>query len=43
LPVARDINSRATREIATEDLKTFMKVLGRMKDNLDEELNPRTN
>ena len=43
LPVARDINARATRDIATEDLKTFMKVLGRMKDNLDEELNPRTN
>jgi len=38
LPVARDINSRATRNVATEDLKTFMKVLGRMKNNLDEEL-----
>jgi DNA-binding MarR family transcriptional regulator len=43
IPVARDINSRATRDIATEDLKTFMKVLSRMKDNLDKELTPSAN
>jgi DNA-binding MarR family transcriptional regulator len=43
IPVARDINSRATRDIATEDLKTFMKVLSRMNDNLDKELTPRAN
>ena len=43
LPVARDINARATKGVTADDLKTFMKVLGRMKDNLDEELTPRTN
>ena len=43
IPVARDINARATKGVTADDLKTFMKVLGRMKDNLDEELTPRTN
>jgi DNA-binding MarR family transcriptional regulator len=43
IPVARDINARATRDIATEDLRTFMKVLSRMKDNLDKELTPKAN
>jgi DNA-binding MarR family transcriptional regulator len=42
LPVARDINARATKDIGKEDLKTFMKVLSLMKNHLDEELTQRT-
>jgi DNA-binding MarR family transcriptional regulator len=38
LPVAREINARATKNIDRDDLKTFLKVLSLMKDNLDEEL-----
>jgi hypothetical protein len=38
LPVAREINAGATRNIDREELKTFMKVLSKMKDNLGEEL-----
>ena len=43
IPVARDINKKATRNIGREDLQTFMKVLSLMKDNLDKELTPKTN
>ncbi|TFG69676.1 MAG: MarR family transcriptional regulator [Anaerolineales bacterium] len=38
LPFAREINARAIRNVASEDLDIFMKVLSSMKDNLDDEL-----
>ena len=38
LPHAREINAKAARNIDRDELKTFMKVLSRMKDNLEEEL-----
>ena len=38
MPLVTDINARATRGISPQELETFMRVLSRMKDNLDEEL-----
>ncbi len=40
LPLVREINLNAARGIDLQDLKTFMRVLSQMKDNLEEQLSP---